>query len=318
MKPRLVFMGTPEFAVPSLEALAGRGTYEIVLVITQPDRPAGRGRALQPSAIKQTAERFGLPVWTPENLRREEAQTRLREAAPDVQVVVAYGEILRPAVLEIPPHGTLNVHASLLPKYRGPAPIAGALLAGERETGVTIMLLDPGMDTGPILSQRAIPIAPDDTAGSLHDRLAQLGAELLIETLPRWLAGEIQPQPQDHSKATVTRMLTKEDGRLDWTQPAAALANRVRAFDPWPGAFTTWKGQQLKILKARALERPAMLSPGMVAHIAEGVAVATGTGWLLLEIVQLAGKRPQPVETFVHGHQEFIGSPLELVSRREV
>lgn len=310
MKPRLVFMGTPEFAVPSLEALAAAGEYEIVLVITQPDRPAGRGRAVQPSPIKRVAERLGLPVWTPERLRGEAAQARLREAAPDAQVVVAYGEILRPAVLEIPPHGTLNVHASLLPKYRGPSPIAGALLAGEHETGVTIMLLDPGMDTGPILSQRATPILPEDTAGILHDRLAQLGAELLVETLPLWLAGTIEPQPQEDRRATVTKMLSKEDGRLDWRQSAKDLANRVRAFDPWPGAFTTWKGEPLKVLKARALERPGPLLPGTVARLDEGVAVATGDGWLLLETVQLAGKRPQPIEIFMHGYQDFLGSRL--------
>ncbi|HBY93398.1 MAG: methionyl-tRNA formyltransferase [Ardenticatenaceae bacterium] len=310
MKPRLVFMGTPEFAVPSLEALSATGAYEIALVITQPDRPAGRGRALRQSPIKQVAERLGLPVWTPENLRGEAAQARLRAVVPDVQVVVAYGEILRRAVLEIPQHGTLNVHASLLPKYRGPAPIAGALLAGERETGVSIMLLDPGMDTGPILSQRAVPILPEDTAGTLHDRLAWIGAQLLTATLPRWLAGEIAPQPQDQAAATVTRMLSKEDGRLDWTQPASVLANRVRAFNPWPGAFTLWNGKQLKILTAQAIQRPAILLPGTVAWIDEGVAVATGNGWLRLETVQLAGRRPQPIESFVHGYQEFVGSRL--------
>ncbi|HYN87643.1 MAG TPA: methionyl-tRNA formyltransferase, partial [Ardenticatenaceae bacterium] len=212
MKPRIIFMGTPDFAVPSLDALHATGDYEIALVITQPDRPVGRGQVLQASPIKQLAERLGLPVWTPEKLRGEAAVARLRAAAPDVQVIVAYGEILRPSVLDVPPRGTLNVHASLLPKYRGAAPIAGALLAGERETGVTIMLLDPGMDTGPILSQRSTPIGPNETAGDLHERLAQLGAELLVETLPRWLAGEIEPKPQDHSQATATKMLTKDAG----------------------------------------------------------------------------------------------------------
>lgn len=309
-KPRLVFMGTPDFAVPSLEALAATGAYDIALVITQPDRPAGRGRAVQPSPVKVTAERLGLPVWTPDSLRGESAQARLREVAPDVQVVVAYGEILRPAILDIPPRGTLNVHASLLPKYRGAAPIAGALLAGERETGVTIMLLDPGMDTGPILSQRAIPIGPEETAGTLHDRLARLGAELLVETLPRWLAGEIEPRPQDHSQATVTRMLSKEHGRLDWNRPAVELANQVRAFDPWPGTFTVWRGKILKVLTARALDRPVTAPPGTVERVDGGVAVATGEGWLLLESVQLAGKRPQPVETFIRGQPEFVGSRL--------
>lgn len=310
MKPRIIFMGTPDFAVPSLDALHATGDYEIALVITQPDRPVGRGQVLQASPIKQLAERLGLPVWTPEKLRGEATVARLRAAAPDVQVVVAYGEILRPSVLDVPPRGTLNVHASLLPKYRGAAPIAGALLAGERETGVTIMLLDPGMDTGPILSQRSTPIGPDETAGDLHERLARLGAELLVETLPRWLAGEIEPKPQDHSQATATKMLTKDAGRLDWSEPAAALANRVRAFNPWPGTFTTWKGAQLKIVKVRPVARETSEPAGTVAMLDSNVGIATGQGWLLLEEVQLAGKRPQPASAFVHGYHDFIGSRL--------
>lgn len=310
-KPRLVFMGTPEFAVPTLDALVAAGDYEIILVVTQPDRPAGRGRDPRPSPVKQAALGYGLPVWTPENLKGNENQARLRAAAPDVQVVVAYGEILRKAVLDIPPHGTLNVHASLLPRHRGAAPIHGALLAGDEETGVTIMLLDPGMDTGPILTQRSVPIAPSDTTATLHDTLAYLGATLLVETLPKWLSGAITATPQAHDEATVTRMLTKEDGRLDWQEGAAALARRVRAFDPWPGTFTIWQGQPLKILAAHPLDGPAGgARPGTVAIHDGSLAVATGDGWLALDALQLPGKRPQPAAHFINGYPDFVGSQV--------
>ncbi|MGH2543210.1 MAG: methionyl-tRNA formyltransferase [Ardenticatenaceae bacterium] len=310
----VVFMGTPEFAVPSLEVVAALDGMEIGCVVTQPDRPAGRGHRLQPSAVKQRALELGLPVWTPENLKSERDQARLRELAPDVLVVVAYGEILRRAVLDIPRHGALNVHASLLPRHRGAAPIAGALLAGDDVTGVTVMLMDEGMDTGPILATRPLPIRPEHTRATLAEALSQAGAALLAETLPRWLAGEIEPQPQEHDAATYTRLIRKEHGELDWGRPARELANQVRAFDPWPGTFTTWDGQLLKVLQAAVLHEdqgcPTSAAPGAVARVAGRVAVATGNGWLELQTVQLAGKRAMSADDFVNGYREIVGSRL--------
>ena len=218
MGPRVIFMGTPQFAVPCLEALAER--YEIVAVVTRPDRPASRGRKLSAPAVKKAADALGLPVLQPESLRQEEVVARLRDLVPRAMVVAAYGKILGPEVLDIPPAGVINVHPSLLPKYRGASPIAGALLAGEEETGVTIMLMDAGMDTGPILAQRAIEIRPEDTTGSLEERLASQGAELLVETLPLWLEGRIDAQPQDEAIATHTKLISKEDAVIDWTHTA--------------------------------------------------------------------------------------------------
>ncbi|MDQ4075134.1 MAG: methionyl-tRNA formyltransferase [Chloroflexota bacterium] len=314
MMKRALFMGTPAFAVPSLEALAALKEVEITCVVTQPDRPAGRGRTLQPSAVKARALELQLPVWTPENLKAEAEQIKLRELAPDVLVVAAYGEILRPAVLDIPPYGAINVHASLLPRHRGAAPVAGALLSGDEETGVTIMLMDEGMDTGPILARRAIPIREDHTRGTLTEELAQLGADLLTETLPRWLAGEIEPQPQDDEAATYTRLIRKEHGQLDWDRPATELANQVRAFDPWPSTYTTWQGQRLKVLEANVLQErtglPDDVPPGTVVRAGEAIAAATGDGWLELRRVQLAGKTATDTEEFVKGYQAFVGSVL--------
>lgn len=310
---RVVFMGTPAFAVPSLEAVAALPGIEIVSVVTQPDRPVGRGQAVQPSAVKTRAMALGLSVWTPENLKSAEAQQTLRDLAPDVLVVVAYGEILRRTVLEIPPHGAINVHASLLPRHRGAAPIAGALLAGDAETGVTIMRMDVGMDTGPMLATGAIPILPHHTGGTLTEALSHLGAALLAETLPRWLAGELVPQEQNHEAATATKLIRKEDGKLDWQRPAHDLVNQVRAFDPWPGTFTTWKGQPLKVLQATALPTTADLpaaTPGMVVERDGTLAIATGEGWLHPESLQLPGKKPMPLAAFTNGYRDFVGSVL--------
>lgn len=310
-KPRLIFLGTPAFAVPSLQRLAETGAYDIVHVITQPDRPAGRGRKLRPSPVKEAAQALGLPVWTPETLKTPDAVAFLQSLQPDVAVVVAYGEILRPEVLAIPPKGFVNVHASLLPKYRGAAPIQAAILNGDRETGVSIMLLDEGMDTGPVLAQRVVPIAPDETAGSLSEKLAQVGADLLVETLPRWLAGEIEPAPQDHSQASITRLIRKHHGRIDWTQPAAVIERQVRAYTPWPSAFTTWNGRLLKVLRARVVDAPVQgLAPGTVVLHEEGPAVVTGEGLLLLDEVQLAGKRPTTGKAFLQGYGDVVGARL--------
>jgi methionyl-tRNA formyltransferase len=306
---RVVFMGTPPFAVPALEALAEH--YEVVGVVTQPDRPARRGQKLASSAVKKAALALGLRVLQPESLRRTEAVAELRDLKPQVMVVAAFGQILRPEVLSIPPSGVINVHPSLLPKYRGASPIAGTLLAGEQETGVTIMLMDEGMDTGPILAQRTVEIGEEDTTGSLEETLATLGAELLIDTLPRWLDGAIEAQAQDDSQATYTRPVSKDDAVIDWQLPALEIWYRIRAFNPRPGASTYWQGNLLKILRARPeQELKGVDKPGEVVASPTGVGVATGRGVLVLEEVQLAGKRAMGVEEFIRGQREFVGSVL--------
>jgi len=311
MTTRVVFMGTPDFAVPSLAALL-TGGYDVVGVVTRPDRPAGRGRKLTASPVKRFAEARGLPVLQPTTFRQPEPVAALSALAPEVIVVAAYGLILPQAVLDIPPHGCLNVHGSLLPKYRGAAPIPAAILAGDEETGVTIMLMDAGMDTGPILSQATCPIELQDTTGTLTMKLAELGAALLMETLPRWLAGEIEPEPQAHELASYAPAIRKADGHIDWTLPAEQIARRVRAYQPWPGATTFWKGRLLKVLRAQAL--PEALVEGEPGHVLaweDGAAVVTGRGLLLLREVQLAGKRPLPISDFLRGQRGFVGSVLE-------
>jgi methionyl-tRNA formyltransferase len=306
---RLLFMGTPEFAIPVLEALLGQ--YQIAAVLTQPDRATGRGQRVEPSPVKKVALVHELPVLQPPSLRRHEVATELRELAPDVIVVAAFGQILPPEVLAVPPHGCLNVHASLLPRYRGAAPIAAAILAGEEQTGVTLMLMDEGMDTGPILAQAECKIEPQDTTGSLSVRLAHLGADLLIEALPRWLDGRMVPQPQDDSLATYCQMITKQDGLLDWSLPATDLWLRVRAYYPWPGTYTYWRGKPLKILRARPVTiGPGSEEPGRVISIDDGVAVFAGTEALLLEEIHLAGKKALTAQEFIRGQRDFIGSVL--------
>jgi len=306
---RLVFMGTPEFAAPVLEALVGQ--YQVVAVVTSPDRAAGRGRKVKFSPVKKTALAHDLPLLQPPSLRQTEAAAELRELAPDVIVVAAFGQILPPEVLAIPPHGCLNVHASILPHYRGAAPIAAAILAGEEQTGVTLMFMDEGMDTGPILAQARCKIEPQDTTGSLSVKLAHLGTDLLVETLPRWLDGQIAPQSQDDSLATYCQIITKKDGLLDWSLPATALWLRVRAYHPWPGTYTYWRGKLLKILRARPVTiSPSSGKPGRVISVDDGVAVVTGTDALLLEEIQLAGKKALAAQEFTRGQRDFIDSVL--------
>jgi methionyl-tRNA formyltransferase len=309
---RIVFMGTPVFAVPVLEALAD--THQVVGVVTQPDRPAGRGRRLTPSCVKEVALERGLPLSQPQSLRTPEAVAHLAAWEPDVIAVAAFGQILRQNVLDLPPRGCLNVHASLLPRWRGAAPVPAAILAGDEVTGVTIMRMDVGLDTGPILAQREESIRPDDTQATLEDRLARLGAELLLEALPAYLAGDLLPRPQPAEGATYAGQLRKEDGRLDWACAAIELDRRVRAFTPWPGAFTTWRGRRLKVLRAApSPEWRGDAPPGTVFALADGLAVATGEGALRLEEVQLAGKRPIDVTAFLRGQRDFLGSQLEVV-----
>lgn len=299
MKARIVFMGSPEFSLPVLRALAD--SYPVAGVVTQPDRPAGRGRSLTAPPVKLLSQELGLPVIQPRRLRETEAMEQLRQWNPDLIVVAAFGQILRPEVLNLPPYGCINVHASLLPRWRGAAPIQAAILHGDEETGITVMRMDPGVDTGPTLSQRALPVLPEDTAGTLSERLASLGAELLIETLYRYMAGEATLHVQNDSQATYAPMLKKEDGRLDLDQPAEALARRVRAFNPWPGSFIDWHGQILKILQAHALPDITAAQPGQTVIYRGMPALGTGQGLLALDEVQPAGKRPMPGDAFLHG-----------------
>lgn len=306
---RVIFMGTPHFAVPTLLALGER--HQVVGVVTQPDRRAGRGRQVAASPVKELALAQGWPLLQPPTLRSPDAVAQLKDWDPDVIVVAAFGQILHRQVLTLPPYGCLNVHASLLPRYRGAAPIAAAILDGETVTGVTIMHMDEGLDTGPILAQAKCPIAPDDTTVTLTAKLADLGADLLVATLPAWLAGQIQAQPQDDSLATYCKPLQKADGDLDWTRHADHLDRQVRACDPWPGAFTTWQGQRLKVLRARAW--PAwrgQAKPGQVIELDGGIGVVTGQGVLQLVEVQLAGKNPMTAAVFARGQRDLLGNLL--------
>src|ERR1044071_672368 len=249
---RVVFMGSPDFSLPTLRALTN--AYKVVGVVTQPDRASGRDRDLKPPPVKSLAQELDLPTIQPEKLRQPEAMEQLRTWNPDLIVVAAFGQILRKDVLDLPPHGCINVHASLLPRWRGAAPINAAILHGDQETGVTIMKMDVGLDTGPILAQRSIPLAPEDTAGSVFEKLSQLGADLLIETLPDYLSGKIEPTPQTEEGMTYAPMLKKEEGQLDFTRPAEELERRIRAFNPWPGAFMDFEGAPLKIHLAHVVQ----------------------------------------------------------------
>ena len=299
---RIVFAGTPEFAVPPLAALQSAG-HALVAVYTQPDRPAGRGQALTASPVKRRALELGLHVEQPATLRSPDAVERLRAHGADLMVVVAYGLILPPSVLEVPRLGCWNIHASLLPRWRGAAPIQRAILAGDERTGITIMQMDAGLDTGPMLLARETSIAPDDTAGRLHDRLSLLGAEAIVAAIDAWQLGQLMPRPQPAEGATYAGKLRKEEARIDWTEPAVAIARRVRAFDPWPVAETQWAGRQLRVWQAEPLARPAGGPPGRVIDATgNGIVVATGAGALRLTRVQLAGRRAVTADEFLHAH----------------
>jgi len=302
---RIVFAGTPEFAVPSLRAAAAKD--EVVAVLTQPDRPAGRGRAPTPSAVKQEALRLGLPVQQPERLRDPQVQAWLRALAPDLMVVVAYGLLLPQAVLDIPVYGCWNVHASLLPRWRGAAPIQRAIEAGDRETGVCLMQMEKGLDTGPVLLSQAIPIGPDETAGELHDRLAELGARVLADGLGLLRAGlRPQPQPQPDTGATYAHKLDKHEARLDWTQPAQVLANKVRAFQPWPVAEAMLAGERVRIHAAQALAQTTDASPGTVlATRRDGIDIACGEGVLRLLRLQRDGGRPVTAQDYLNARRDL-------------
>lgn len=296
-------MGSPDFSVPTLRALAADGGYELVGVVTQPDRPAGRGNKLTPPPVKVAADELGIATIQPGRLREPEAMAQLQAWAPDLIVVAAFGQILRPDVLNMPKFGCINVHASLLPRWRGAAPIQACILAGDSETGITIMQMDPGIDTGPMLSQRAIPILPEDTGGSLFEKLSALGGELLLETLPRYNGGELVPQAQPAEGATYAPMLKKEDGLLDFTRPASELERRVRAMSPWPGAFFEWQAAPLKIHKAHVASGKAEAGKQVIV---EGCpAMGTADGLLVFDELQPPGKKPMSGNSFLSGGRDW-------------
>ena len=307
---KTVFMGTPDIAVPSLQALLAHPDFEVTGVVTQPDRKAGRGRKLKPSPVKEVALAAGVKtILQSPRLREASSFAALAALKPELIVVAAYGQILRPEVLALPRYGCINLHASLLPRWRGASPITAAILAGDPQTGVTIMQMDAGMDTGPILTQRAEAIRPEDDTASLSDRLGQLGADLLMETLPCYLAGEIAPKSQPETGATLCRLIKKKQARIDWTRPAVEIERMVRAYRPWPGAFTTWQGKTLKIGAASVAEGEA--EPGRVIACGKKAAVGTGSGLLVIEKAQLPGKKMLDIRDFLRGRPDFIGAKLE-------
>jgi methionyl-tRNA formyltransferase len=304
---RIVFFGSPEFAVPTLEAVAAR--HQVVLAIAQPDKPAGRGMKLAAPAVKLVAERLGIPVAQPRSARTEEFAAQLRAVAPDVAVVVAYGKILPQAVLDIPRHGCLNVHGSLLPRYRGAAPIQWAVIRGEHETGITIMQLDAGMDTGPMLLTRVLPIGDDDTAGTLAPRLATMGAELMIEALEKLERGELTATPQEHAAATMAPMLEKSTGQVDWTRPAREVSCLIRGVDPWPGAYTQLGEDVLKLWTPKVVEGRG--APGTVLGADKtGLVVGCGDGALAIGELQLPGKKRLPAPALLAGRPIPAGTKL--------
>ena len=307
---RLVFMGTPDFSSASLEALL-RSNDSVVGIVTQPDRPKGRGQTLTPSPVKLLAQGAQIPLLQPLKMKDPEFLHALAEWKPDMIAVAAFGRILPPAILSLPPRGCINVHGSLLPKYRGAAPIQWAIINGETETGITTMLMDEGMDTGAILLQEAIPITTHETSGTLAPQLAELGGKLLVETITRLKAGTLVPQPQDTSRATLAPLLKKEDGAIDWTLPAMALANRVRGLSPWPGAYTTVGSDSWRIWKALALPGPVTTPPGVIVAITrEAIHVATGDGVLAVMDLQPANNRRMAVSQYLAGHPIAIGLQL--------
>ena len=301
---RIVFAGTPEFAVPCLRAAASKG--EVVAVYTQPDRPAGRGRGLTPSPVKLEAVQRGIPVHQPENFRSAESKAALRALKPDVMIVVAYGLILPQSVLDIPEHGCWNVHASLLPRWRGAAPIQRAIEAGDTRTGVCLMQMEKGLDTGPVLLAQALDIGPEETGGQLHDRLAELGARVLSDALGLLRATiQLPPHPQPVEGATYAHKLDKAEARLDWSQPAIGLANKVRAFNPWPVAEAQLAGERVRIHAARALDEVHAAAPGSVLRAGrDGIDIACGSGVLRLRILQRDGGKPISAQDYRNARRD--------------
>ena len=306
---RTVFMGTPDFALQTLQGLIDAGC-KMVGVYTQPDRPKGRGKQLAAPPVKELAQKYDIPVYQPLKLRQPEAVAELEALAPDLIVVVAYGQILPKSVLEIPAHGCINVHASLLPKYRGAAPINKAIIEGETETGITTMYMDVGLDTGDMLVKKTLAIGPEETAGELHDRLASLGRETMEETLRQLCAGTLQREVQDDEQSTYASMMKKEDGRIDWNRSAQEIHNHVRGLDPWPGAYTTINGELLKLAETSP-EAAEGLPGNVIAADKNGVCVACGSGSLRIQQLQLAGRKRLAAADFLRGCPLEAGAMME-------
>ncbi len=309
---RILFMGTPEFAVTPLEHLM-LNQFQVVAVYTQPDKPAGRGRSLVPQPMKKAALIRKLPVVQPTSLKEAEVVAELAGFHPDVIVVAAFGQILPQSVLDIPRYGCINVHPSLLPRFRGASPVAAVILAGDELTGVSLMLMDSGLDTGPILAQEQVSISPQDTTGSLTAKLSKIAAQLLPEVLRRWAGGEITPQPQNEAEATYSAPITKEEGEINWHLSAVEIWRRVRAFQPWPGSYTRWGGKRLEIIEAVPLPEGGSLAVGQVVALNReraGFGVNTGDGILSVLKVQLEGKQAMSAAEFVRGQRQFIGAVL--------
>jgi methionyl-tRNA formyltransferase len=313
---RIVFMGTPEFAVPVLNRLV-MDKQQVIAVLTQPDKPAGRGRALIHSPVKKAALELGLAVFQPDGLKGEGVVTQLNGFKPDVIVVAAYGQLLPQPVLGLPRRGCVNIHPSLLPRYRGASPVAAAILAGDDFTGVSIMKMDAGLDTGPVYLQAQIPVSARDTTGSLTAKLAFIAAGLLPEVLLRLGKGEISPRPQDSTRATYSGSFEKKDGEIDWTKSAEEIGRRVRAFTPWPGCYTRWQGKLLKIIEAVPLSAGTGTKPGEVAVLTDeagerkpALGIGTGNGVLGVRRVQLEGKQAVTSADFLRGQRQFIGAVL--------
>ena len=309
---RIVFAGTPDFSVPPLQALLDAG-HDIIAVYTQPDRPAGRGRKLKPGPVKQLALDRGLPVHQPETLKTAEAEQTLSELAPDVMVVVAYGLILPKSILAIPPHGCLNIHASLLPRWRGAAPIQRAIEAGDTETGVTIMQMDAGLDTGDMLLTRRCAVSDTDTAQTLHDKLAALGANTIVDALDKLQSGQLQSQPQEASEANYASKLSKAEAAIDWSQSAAVIQQKIRALNPWPVAVCHWQGKRLRLWNALTCkDDTGQQPPGTIISVgAGGIEVSTGEGNVLLTELQAEGGKVLSAWDFVNGNPIRSGQVLE-------
>jgi methionyl-tRNA formyltransferase len=306
---RVVFMGSPEFAVPPFEGLV-LNQYQVVAVYTQPDRAGGRGRGLVSPPLKLAAKSLGLEVVQPPSFKEAGVVAKLAQFRPDVIVVAAFGQLLPRSVLDIPRFGAVNVHPSLLPRFRGASPVASAILAGDEFTGVSIMLLDEGMDTGPVLARAQIPISALDNTASLSGKLSLVGARLLVETLPHYLRGELTPQPQNEDKATASPPLKKEEGEIDWHLPAVEIWRRVRAFYPWPGCYTKWRGKKLDIIEAVPLSGEKALKVGEVVATPAALGVGTGDGVLGILRLKLEGKRALSAADFLRGQRDFIGAVL--------
>ena len=309
---KALFFGTPDFAVPVLEALTSLPFIDLALVVTQPDKPVGKHHTLTPPPVKVCAEEHNLPIAQPHGVRGKEFEQEIKKHDPDVIIIVAYGEIIPKNLLTIPKYGWLNVHASLLPKYRGASPIQGALLAGEKETGITLMKLDAHLDTGPIIAQRKITIDIEEASDTLHNKLSTLGAVIITDQLLAYLQGDRKPKTQPKKSPTpTTTIIKKQDGRIDWTQSAEVLERTVRAYTPWPGAFCFWDDKRLKIIKAVVAQLPTEVPYGKVWQHGNSIIIGTGQEGLQLNRIQLEGKKAIPIAEFLKGYPEFLDAQLK-------